>query len=251
MKVLLAAVLGTALFAQPLWCAKAKITRESIETGGFKRSFYLFVPSLPPPAGGYPLLVLLHGSGRDGSSLVERWKDLAGKEGIVLAGPSSANSAYWNALHGRPRLSARHHRALKSDYSINARRVYLFGHSAGAVFTIAMAGWEPEYFAAAALHAGAFRSPDEVQVANDMKRPIPLAMYSGTDDPFFPIRDVRATAEILRKLGVRVSLTELPHHDHNYYVISSKLNETIWTFLKENELPAEPRFVRRNFVPGR
>ena len=44
---------------------------------------------------------------------------------------------------------------------INARRMYLFGHSAGAVFVLHMAMLESDYFAAGALHAGAWRSPDE------------------------------------------------------------------------------------------
>jgi poly(3-hydroxybutyrate) depolymerase len=248
MKALLLTVMGVAFCAAPLRCASAKVTRESIDVEGAKRVFYLFVPATPPPAGGFPLLVLLHGSGRDGSSLVDKWKDLAAKEGFLLAGPNSAKSAYWNALTDGPDLLYAIVERLKNAYPVNARRVYLFGHSAGAVFTIAMSSWEPEYFAAAALHAGAFRSPEEVQVAGDLKRAIPLAMYSGTDDPFFPIANVRSTADILRKAGLRVTLTEMPHHDHNYYVVASKLNESIWTFFKENELPVEPRFVRRSFA---
>jgi poly(3-hydroxybutyrate) depolymerase len=47
-----------------------KIVKESIVSNQKKRTYYLFVPSpIKSPA---PLIVLLHGSGRDGTSLVEK-----------------------------------------------------------------------------------------------------------------------------------------------------------------------------------
>ncbi len=65
--------------------AEDKVSKEKIESGGRKRTYYLFAPSsLKPQA---PLVVLFHGSGRDGLSLVEKWKALAAREGFVIAGP--------------------------------------------------------------------------------------------------------------------------------------------------------------------
>jgi predicted esterase len=46
--------------------------------------------------------VLLHGSGRNGLSLVEKWKDLASKEGIILAGPDAANPNVWSPSEDGP-----------------------------------------------------------------------------------------------------------------------------------------------------
>ncbi len=60
------------------------ITKESIASGGQQRTYYLFVPEHPTG----PLIVMLHGSGRNGSILLEHWQRLAEKEGIVLAGRS-------------------------------------------------------------------------------------------------------------------------------------------------------------------
>ncbi len=48
-------------------------------------------------------------------------------------------------------------KSLKTKYPINPRRVYLFGHSAGAIFALHMSLMESQYFAAAAVHAGALR----------------------------------------------------------------------------------------------
>ena len=53
-----------------------------------------------------PLVVLLHGSGRDGRILVEHWQSLAKKEGIVLAGPDATARAGWSMRDDGPLLSA-------------------------------------------------------------------------------------------------------------------------------------------------
>src|SRR5207245_1067198 len=86
---------------------------------------------------------------------------------------------------------------LKKDYPIDPHRVYLFGHSAGAVFALAMSMVESRYFAATAIHAGAF-PPGMETVAPSTKRKIPIAIFSGTADPFFPIKQVRATRDVLK-----------------------------------------------------
>ena len=107
---------------------------------------------------------MLHGSNRTGVTLVEKWKDYAKKEGIILAGPDSSNLA---AGHRRRMVLISFTswlKRLKAKYPINPRRMYLFGHSAGASFALHMSLMESEYFAATAIHAGALRSDEEVQL---------------------------------------------------------------------------------------
>jgi poly(3-hydroxybutyrate) depolymerase len=62
--------------------------------------YYLYVPEnvASKPA----LIVTLHGSGRDGLSLVEKWKDIADQEGFILAGPNAMNSEKWNSADDSP-----------------------------------------------------------------------------------------------------------------------------------------------------
>src|SRR5689334_856582 len=139
--------------------ADDKVSKEKIESGGRKRTYYLFAPSsLKPQA---PLVVLFHGSGRDGLSLVDKWKDLAAREGFVIAGPDSRSSNGWSIPDDGPEFIRDLVEALKAKYQLDARRVYLFGHSAGAVFALHLAMRESEYFAAAAVHAGAWREERE------------------------------------------------------------------------------------------
>jgi predicted esterase len=234
-------VLSAFLIATPAWCAPGKVTRETFEFQGHKRTDYLFVPK-DLPAGGVPLLVTLHGSGRDGSTLVDRWKDLAAEEKFILVGPDSLNSAFWIAPADGPDFLYDIVERLKKVYPIDPRRVYLFGHSAGAVFTLLMSMRESQYFAAAAIHAGALRNYETVDGIAKAKRRIPMAIFCGTADPFFPIAAVRITRDTLRTAGFPVSLIEIPGHDHNYYAISSRMNRQAWEFLKQSVLPADPYY---------
>ena len=86
--------------------AKDEITKELI-TRGKTRAYYLYVPSTIAPETKAPLIVMLHGSGRNGITLVEKWKDYAKKEGIILAGPDASNQRGWSAPRARIRWCCR------------------------------------------------------------------------------------------------------------------------------------------------
>jgi poly(3-hydroxybutyrate) depolymerase len=166
------------LFASPPAAAQDKsnkIVKESILSNKKKRTYYLFVPAtVKAPA---PLIVLLHGSGRNGLSLVDPWKDLATKEGFIVVGPDANSGGGWSMPGDGPDFLHDLVEDLKTRYPIDARRVYLFGHSAGAVFAFIISTVESEYFAATAIHAGAFRTPDEYKTISKATRKIPLAVF--------------------------------------------------------------------------
>jgi predicted esterase len=233
---------GALLISTPAWCASGRITKENIEFMGQQRSFHLFVPEALPSNSAVPLLVILHGSGANGASLVDKWRDLAAEEKIILAGPDSRDSTFWAAPVDGPDFLYEIVERLKKAYPIDPRRVYLFGHSGGAVFTLLTCMWESRYFAAAAIHAGALENFEAVDGVATAKRKIPIVIFSGTADPIFPIRAVRMTADTLRDAGFPVSLIEIPGHDHNYYAISSKINRQAWDYLKHYVLPADPSY---------
>src|SRR4030095_4670413 len=121
------------LIASPVF-AKDDITKELMTSAGKTRVYYLYVPSTLKPDTPAPLIVTLHGSNRTGVTLVEKWKDLAKKEGIILAGPDATNLQGWGAPQDGPDFLRDLVESLKEKYPINSKRVYLFGHSAGAIF---------------------------------------------------------------------------------------------------------------------
>jgi poly(3-hydroxybutyrate) depolymerase len=234
---------GCVVFAAP---AKNEIVRDSLLFEGKKRTYYIFVPEGLSDKTAVPLVVMLHGSGRIGLSLVEKWKDLAATEGLIIVGPDALNSQSWDVPRDGPDFLHALVEALKAKYPINPRRVYLFGHSAGANMGLYMSLYESEYFAATAVHAGAL-FPETYPLIAFAKRKIPIFIVVGTEDQFFPTAQVRATRNELVKQGLTVELTEIPHHDHNYYALAPKINRSAWDFLKKYELSADPRYEQYQF----
>ncbi|HSQ25011.1 MAG TPA: alpha/beta hydrolase-fold protein [Pyrinomonadaceae bacterium] len=223
-----------------------QVQKEITNLGGKARAYYLFVPDKLTKDHPAPLLLLLHGSGRNGFSLVDKWKDLAKKEGIILVGPDAINTQMWSTPVDGPDFLHDLITDLQSKYPIDAHRMYIFGHSAGACFALYMALYESEYFAATAIHAGALNSGDGV-IVERAKRKIPIYIAVGTVDRSFPLADVRATRDMLNSNGFNAQLIEMPGHDHWYYDLAPKINIAAWTFLKEQKLADEPRYVKHSF----
>ncbi len=214
------------------------ITKESIASGGQQRTYYLFVPEHPTG----PLIVALHGSGHNGSLLLEHWQRLAEKEGIVLAGPDAMNPQWWAYPVDGPDFLRDVIDAVKAKVAIDPHRVYLFGHSAGAIFALKLSMIESEYFAATAIHAGALQAEDFPIIAN-AQRKIPIWMIVGTNDQLFPLEKVRATRDELVKNGFAVELVEIPRHTHDYYSRSREINEKAWAFLSRQSLTTDPKYL--------
>lgn len=205
-----------------------------------KRSYYLYVPESAAGAEAVPLIVLLHGSGRDGSALVDKWKKLAEQEKIILVGPNSFDSRGWASPLDGPRFLLEVAREIRKTYAVDPRRIYLFGHSAGARFALGMACLESRYFAAVSVHAGAFGSGEEASIMQAAKRKVPVQLIVGTRDPFFPLRMVTATGAAFSREGFPVEFEKMDGHDHDYYSVARSVNEKAWGFLKDKTLASEP-----------
>ena len=230
-----------ALFAGAARASDATVEKRAVTSRGKLRTYYAFVPagiSAERPA---PLLVTIHGSGQNGRELLDVWRDLAGKEGIVLAGPDSLESARWGSPEDGPLFLRDVVEDVRAKQPIDTRRIYLFGYSAGAVFALQMAPLESEYFAAAAVLAGAIE-PAYYKIFDYADRKIPIGIVVGTRDPLFPLSLVRPVAEAWKEREFPVVLKEIDGHDHKYRVRSKEINEWVWGFLSPLRLPEEPRY---------
>ncbi len=214
--------------------------RETLRFDGENRVYYVFVPSgLAAPA---PALLLLHGSGRNGMSLINPWRGLAQKEGIILVAPDSSDSTKWDFRKDSLDFLHAVLEEIESKYAVDRRRVYLFGHSAGAMYALYLSIAESEYFAATAIHAGSL-AEGNFKLIDSAKRRIPISIWVGTGDTFFPLPLVRATRDAFNARGFAVELHEISGHDHDYYRVASKVNADAWQFLKTNRLAKDPDFV--------
>ncbi len=227
-----------------------KILKETIVSEGKNRSYYIYVPQSVKPSAQAPLLVLLHGSNGRGSSLVEYWKDLAEREGVILVGPDSIDTSRWTAPVDGPKFLYDLVEAIKAKHPVNPRRVYLFGHSAGAGFALLLSLYESEYFAATAVHAGALK-PESFALSEIAKRKSPIHLQIGNNDSLVPPSAVRKTRDELNTRGFPIQLVEIPNHDHSYQNLAERINNTAWEFMKTHELAADPRFETHRFKSGK
>jgi poly(3-hydroxybutyrate) depolymerase len=219
----------------------ARVEKLKLGSGRDAHTYYLFVPEKAEP-GPAPLLLLLHGSGRNGMSLVDPWLPLAKSEGIVLVAPDASDPQAWRFPQEGPDFFHDLIEAVAAAHKeVDRRRVYVFGHSAGAIQGLDLGVLEPGYFAAVAVHAGVV-SPEVVQQLDRPARKIPLAIWIGTKDPFFPLDAVRRSRDVLTQHGFTVQFTEIPNHTHDYYTTSAQTNREVWAFLQPQKLATDPEF---------
>ena len=230
-----------ALLAATGAAADDKVTRETFSFAGKTRVFFLYIPDTVKPDAAVPLLLALHGSGRDGASIVNPWKDLARKEGMIVVGPNSYDKALWDLRNDGPDFFQALVNLIREKHPVDGRRMYLFGHSAGAIQSLILGLLESEYFAAAAVHAGALMK-ENWDIIDNADRKIPLGIWVGTADKLFPMEIVTATRDVLKARGFDAHLRPINNHDHNYYMRSGDVNAEAWAFLQSHKLDNEPKF---------
>jgi len=221
--------------------AADKVTRETMTSGGKSREYFAYVPGTLKADAEAPLLVLLHGSGRDGKTIEDPWTKLARQEGIILVGPNSTDRSGWDLRMDGPYLIADLVDVVRSSHKIDLKRIYLFGHSAGAIQGLMLGLLESEYFAAVAVHAGALpkSSWDLIDMAD---RKIPFGIWVGTNDNLFPVAAVEATKTAFEQKGFSLLFRPIKNHTHNYYQRADEINREAWTFMKDHRLVHNPRF---------
>jgi poly(3-hydroxybutyrate) depolymerase len=227
--VLLACVLAAPAFSRE----KEKLTSFTFEFSGKTRTVCAFFPENAVPL---PLIILLHGSGRDGEIMAKQWKDLARREGFIIAAPNAYIADSWDLRRDTPEFFPAIVDQIESRHAIDRRRIYLFGHSAGAAYALFLAVVDSDLFAATAIHAGSLQM-NPVGLFALAKRKMPIAIWVGDRDPFFPGDKVLETKRLFDANGYNVQLSVLAGHDHNYYAISDVINWKAWKFLQKTEMP--------------
>jgi poly(3-hydroxybutyrate) depolymerase len=216
------------------------IANETVRVDGASHRFLLFIPETigPDPV---PLLLVFHGSGGHGRSALDPWRDTASRERFIVAAPEAIDRGSWQTPEDGPAALYAVVESVKQRHAIDGRRMYLFGHSAGAWFAVTMSLLESEYFAATAVHAGGLQPGGRDQLLG-APRKIPIAIFVGTDDQVVPPRVARETRNTLSSNSFPVTLVEIAGHDHNYAAAADRVNRDAWEFLRSRVLADEPRF---------
>jgi poly(3-hydroxybutyrate) depolymerase len=220
----------------------AEIAERTLSYEGNTRTFFEYAPASSTSSAS--LLLLLHGSGGNGFRMAELWKEFADREGIVLVAPNAWRRDAWRLKEDGPDFLHTVVQSAEATHSVDGRRMYLFGQSGGAVYALIMAMLESRYFAAAAVHAGAWREAAEFRAMVLAQRKVPLKIIVGDRDEFFPTSAVHQTEEALKRAGFPIDV-EIVEGQHHAYVpdVAAAINESAWGFLTAHALSDPPVFT--------
>ena len=164
----------------------------------------VFCPNSSPESG-MPLVVAFHGAGGDENFLFEiagqgRIKTLAEQHGALVVAPFtidflSSKKAFESLLAG-----------IKSAYDYDEERVFVVGHSMGAMAVSRLCGELPERLTAAACIAGFAKQ--------DFDAALPIHVLSGDLDLIVPFEGVKASAESAANAGAQVRFTAMKDQGH-------------------------------------
>ena len=206
--------------------------------------YRLFVPSNFEAAKELPLLVALHGAGGNQDTLMD-WgngaiKRLAETHGFIVATPlgyplgssygqhydigipDSARAGNGMSDDGRKRADQLSEQdvlrvmdLVAQEYNVDRGRIFLMGHSRGALATWYLGEKYRERWAGLAMVAGGFLNPD-YPYENLRKIPVMIAQ-GGADTAALPER-ARAQAAAMEKIGLHPRYFEVPEATHGSIV---------------------------------
>lgn len=197
----------------PAFSLKAKV----VEGDSRGMYYYLFVPSQYDRAKSYPLIVALHWSSGRGTDMLERWEKAAENKGYFVACPNSRNPQVWN-LGKEDKDVLRMVDEIKSVYSIDPKRIFVTGFSAGATYAYYFGLVYPDTFAASAPIAGSLRFVIEAEKINvkNVERKIPFFIMHGDNDNIVNFEESQFARDYLEQSGFPVKLRKLGGEQHNF-----------------------------------
>jgi predicted esterase len=207
-------------------------------TGGFERHYVLdaanevmpyriFVPTGYNGTRPYPLIVALHGLGANEDSFMDSYArtvpTLAEQRGYIVVAPlgfrvdgfygfsvfSDASAADRRRLDLSERDVMEVLSRVRKDYRIDDSRIYLMGHSMGAIGTWAIGAKYPEIWAALAPFSG-LGNPATIE---RMKH-IPQIVVHGDADPTVNVSGSRNMVAAMKTHGVDHIYVEVPGGNH-------------------------------------
>lgn len=212
-------------------------------TGDFERHYLLqganeimpyrvYVPKSYSASKATPLVIALHGLGGNEDGFFDNYDrlppQLAEKHGFLLAAPLGfrRDGFYGSGIMGAGDAASRRRgeysekdvlevlRLMKAAYNVDQSRIYLIGHSMGAIGTWALASKYPETWAA----VGAFAGTGAPSLAEAMKD-IPQFVVHGDADNTVNVSGSRNMVGALKKLNANVTYIEVAGGSHTDVVV--------------------------------
>ncbi len=226
--------------------------------------YRLHVPAGYASSRPMPLIVALHGLGGTEDAFFDSYGStlpkLAEQHGYILVAPLGyrVDGGYgWGV--GTPPADpvARRNSSLsevdvmqvlalvRAQYNIDANRIYLMGHSMGAIGTWLLAPKYPDIWAALGAFSGQ-GAPSTIPLTKH----IPQFVVHGDADPTVNVRGSRSMVEAMKTNGVDVTYIEVPGGNHSN-VVEPNFEKMIQFFSAHPKVPKQPQDPHLLLAPAR
>lgn len=194
--------------------------------------YRVYVPTTYRAGTPTPLVIALHGLGATEDSFFDSYQRvtpaLAEQYGFLLAAPLGfrVDGFYGSrVMAGGDAAAAQRSdyseqdvlevvKRMRADYTVAADRIYLIGHSMGAIGTWALGAKYPDLWAALAPFSGLGLPATVARM-----RHIPQFVVHGDADPTVNVNGSRAMVAEMKKQGVEVTYIEVPGGNHTDVVV--------------------------------
>ena len=174
-----------------------------------------------------PVVIALHGAGRDGESMVDIWRETAEREGIVIVAPDFAADPGWDLADPDPRRLVDALDAAAALWAVDRDRVALFGHSRGGMAAQRLANAHAGPWRAVAVHAGTLPA----HLMQGVEDGAPILHMLGSVDRTFPLGPAREAAQAIAAKGHPYELMILEGHNHWLYAAGEGIADAAWDWL--------------------
>lgn len=181
--------------------------------------YTLYVPRAYDPTVPWPLILGLHGGGRDGKkgdevvgsgdSAMNFYRDLAERHGYLVACPNALRASW--AATGNEEMVRALLEELKHLFNVDLDRVYMTGHSMGGFGTWYLGPKMAEDLAAISPMAGGGGGG----ISELVSTKTPIFIYH-SDDDYVSVQSDRTAAKRLQGSGLDFVYTELPGKGHAF-----------------------------------
>lgn len=205
--------------------------RQYVSKDGRRLRYDIMKPEDYNPQKKYPLVLCLHGSaGSSQAARVLAKPTLRAKYHCFVLAPEALVGEAWgerpfDAMTNVQPLVLEIIAALQNEFTIDAKRLYVTGQSAGGFGTYAFIIRNPGMFAAAAPVCGAIDPANADRIAR-----VPIWIFHGDQDPLVPVRNSRDMYDALKKAGSNPKYTEYEGIKHNSWD-KAYATEEFWEWL--------------------
>lgn len=194
--------------------------------------YRVYVPKSYSASTAMPLVIALHGLGANEDSFFDSYShlppQLAEKHGFLLAAPLGyrRDGFYGSGLMGGTDVASRRRseysekdvlevlRLMKASYHVDESRIYLIGHSMGAIGTWALGSKYPQTWAALVSFSGV----GAPALAENMKA-LPQFVVHGDADNTVNVSGSRNMVAALKRLNANVTYIEVAGGSHTDVVV--------------------------------